>query len=102
MISRAIEPQLRRLAAQFPVITITGPRQSGKTTLARNYFKEFDYVNLEEPETRAYAQEDPKGFLGDHPAPLIIDEVQRVPELLRIQRQCDNDSAYSGSERHRS
>ena len=83
MIPRAIEPQLRRLAAQFPVITITGPRQSGKTTLARNYFKEFDYVNLEEPETRAYAQEDPKGFLGDHPAPLIIDEVQRVPELLR-------------------
>ena len=82
MIPRAIEPQLRRLAAQFPVITITGPRQSGKTTLARNYFKEFDYVNLEEPETRAYAQEDPKGFLGDHPAPLIIDEVQRVPELL--------------------
>ena len=64
MIPRAIEPQLRRLAAQFPVITITGPRQSGKTTLARNYFKEFDYVNLEEPETRAYAQEDPKGFLG--------------------------------------
>ena len=82
MIPRAIEPQLRRLTAQFPVITITGPRQSGKTTLARNYFKEFEYVNLEEPETRAYAQEDPKGFLGDHPAPLIIDEVQRVPELL--------------------
>ena len=82
MIPRVIEPQLRRLTAQFPVITITGPRQSGKTTLARNYFKEFEYVNLEEPETRAYAQEDPKGFLGDHPAPLIIDEVQRVPELL--------------------
>jgi len=82
MIPRLIEPQLRRLAAQFPVITITGPRQSGKTTLAQYYFKNCDYVNLEEPEIRAYAEEDPKGFLADHPAPLIIDEVQRVPALL--------------------
>ena len=96
MIPRAIEPPLRRLAAQFPVITITGPRQSGKTTLARNYFKEFDYVNLEEPETRAYAQEDPKGFLGDHPAPLIIDEVQRVPELLSYIQVCSDEAGRMG------
>ena len=82
MIQRFIEPQLQRLAAQFPVITITGPRQSGKTTLAQHHFKNYDYVNLEEPEIRTYATEDPKGFLADHPAPLIIDEVQRVPELL--------------------
>ena len=82
MIQRYIEPQLQRLAAQFPVITITGPRQSGKTTLAQHHFKNYDYVNLEEPEIRTYATEDPKGFLADHPAPLIIDEVQRVPALL--------------------
>ena len=82
MIRRSIEPQLQRLAAQFPIITITGPRQSGKTTLAQHYFKDYDYVNLEDPEVRAYAAEDPKGFLTDHPAPLIIDEVQRVPSLL--------------------
>ena len=82
MIQRFIEPQLQRLAAQFPVITITGPRQSGKTTLAQHHFKNYDYVNLEEPEIRTYATEDPKGFLADHPAPLIIDEVQRVPALL--------------------
>lgn len=82
MIRRFIEPQLQRLAAQFPVITITGPRQSGKTTLAQHHFSGYDYVNLEEPEIRTYATEDPKGFLADHPAPLIIDEVQRVPTLL--------------------
>ena len=82
MIQRFIEPQLQRLTAQFPVITITGPRQSGKTTLAQHHFSGYDYVNLEEPEIRTYAIEDPKGFLADHPAPLIIDEVQRVPALL--------------------
>ncbi len=81
MIKRAIAAQLTKLAAQFPVITLTGPRQSGKTTLARHHFKDYDYVNLEEPEARAYATEDPKGFLADHPAPVIIDEVQRVPLL---------------------
>ena len=92
MIQRFIEVQLQRLAAQFPVITITGPRQSGKTTLAQHYFKDYDYVNLEDPEIRAYATEDPKGFLADHPAPLIIDEVQRVPELLSyIQVMADRD-----------
>ena len=92
MIQRSIEPQLQRLAAQFPVITITGPRQSGKTTLAQHYFKDYDYVNLEDPEIRAYATEDPKGFLADHQAPLIIDEVQRVPELLSyIQVMSDRD-----------
>ena len=82
MIPRFIEPQLTRLAAQFPVVTITGPRQSGKTTLAQKYFHDYDYVNLEDPEIRSFALEDPKGFLADHPAPLIIDEVQRVPSLL--------------------
>ena len=82
MIQRFIEPQLQRLAAQFPVITVTGPRQSGKTTLVQHHFTGYDYVNLEEPEIRTYAIEDPKGFLADHPAPLIIDEVQRVPLLL--------------------
>lgn len=92
MIQRFIEPQLRRLTAQFPVITIIGPRQSGKTTLAQHHFKEYDYVNLEEPESRAYAIEDTKGFLADHPAPLIIDEVQRVPSLLSyIQVLSDRD-----------
>ena len=92
MIQRKIEPLLRRLASQFPVVTITGPRQSGKTTLAQYCFRSYDYVNLEEPEVRNYAIEDPKGFLADHPAPLILDEVQRVPALLSyIQVLADHD-----------
>ena len=95
MIPRFIEGQLQRLAAQFPVITITGPRQSGKTTLAQHYFQDYDYVNLEDPEIRAYATEDPKGFLADHPSPLIIDEVQRVPALLSyIQVIADRDRKF--------
>ena len=82
MIHRTIETQLAKLAKQFPVITITGPRQSGKTTLAQHFFASHEYINLEEPEFRRYAEEDPKGFLADHPAPVILDEIQRVPELL--------------------
>ncbi len=92
MIKRAIEPQLDRLAKQFPVITIIGPRQSGKTTLAQSHFPDYDYVNLEDLEARSYAQEDPKGFLSDHHAPVILDEIQRVPELLSyIQVIADQD-----------
>ncbi len=82
MIKRNIESQLDRLAVQFPVITITGPRQSGKTTLARHYFPDYEYVNLEDLEARSYAQDDPKGFLSDHHSPVILDEIQNVPELL--------------------
>ncbi|MBR2912028.1 MAG: ATP-binding protein [Lentisphaeria bacterium] len=96
MIQRFIEPQLQLLTAQFPVITITGPRQSGKTTLAQHYFKDHDYVNLEDPEVRAYASEDPKGFLADHPDPLIIDEVQRVPGLLSYIQVLSDRNRKSG------
>ncbi len=68
--------------AKYPVITITGPRQSGKTTLARNTFTEKPYANLENPVTRQFAEEDPLAFLGQYPQGAIIDEIQRVPELL--------------------
>lgn len=92
MIPRKIQNELELLAKQFPVVTITGPRQSGKTTLAQLQFPDYDYVNLEELEVRNYATEDPKGFLLDHPAPVILDEIQRVPELLSyIQVATDRD-----------
>ena len=92
MIQRAISEQLERMGKQFPVLTIVGPRQSGKTTLARHYFHDYDYVNLEDPEERNYAQEDSKGFLADHRPPVILDEIQRVPQLLSyIQVQSDAD-----------
>jgi uncharacterized protein len=82
MISRLIQSELRRVAAEYKVITITGPRQSGKTTLARMEFPSYGYVNLEDPEIRVLAQTDPREFLRRHSAPLILDEIQRVPSLL--------------------
>lgn len=82
MIPRIISEQFEKLTKQFPVITIMGPRQSGKTTLAKYYFKDFNYVNLENPDHRSYAEDDPNGFLNDNKAPVILDEIQRVPKLL--------------------
>jgi len=82
MIPRAISPFLHRLASEFRVLVITGPRQSGKTTLAREEFSRHAYVNLEEHDVRLLAEESPRDFLRENPAPLIIDEVQRAPKLL--------------------
>ena len=82
MIKRKIADKLVGLAETFPVVTIEGPRQSGKTTLARMTFPGHAYANLEESATRALAEGDPRGFLARFPAPAIIDEIQRVPQLL--------------------
>jgi len=81
MIEREMTSIVRDRAAEFPVLTITGPRQSGKTTLAKGCFPSYDYVNLEDPETRELAENDYRRFLALHPAPVIIDEIQRVPKL---------------------
>jgi hypothetical protein len=82
-IPRALEPVLRKAAAQFPAVVLTGPRQSGKTTLLKHVFGEtFGYVSLEAPDVRAAAGADPRGFLDMHPAPVVIDEVQYAPDLL--------------------
>ena len=82
MIERDLEPELIRAARQFPSITLTGPRQSGKTTLCRAVFPDHPYATLEAPDIRAFATEDPRGFLARFPTGAIIDEVQRVPDLL--------------------
>lgn len=82
MIERAIKNTLLHLADTYPVVTITGPRQAGKTTLAKMVFSGFNYCNLEHPQTRLLAQQDPASFFNQYPAPLIIDEIQHVPELL--------------------
>jgi len=82
MISRKIQSTLIELSGTYPVVTITGPRQSGKTTLARMTFTSYSYCNLEHPDTRLLAQTDPKSFFKQYPTPVIIDEIQRVPELL--------------------
>lgn len=82
MIKRTLEPILKTLAAQYPVVTITGPRQSGKTTLCRHAFPEKKYVNMESPDTRQFATDDPRGFLAAYPDGAILDEIQRAPHLL--------------------
>jgi len=82
MIKRQISKQILKYLKQYPVISLTGPRQSGKTTLVKNIFPKMDYLNLEDIETRDFAMRDPKSFLGNHPKGLIIDEVQRIPELM--------------------
>ena len=82
MIQRTIEPVLSRLASQYPVVTVTGPRQSGKTTLCLKVFPDKPYVNLEAPDVRRFAIEDPRGFLGTYQGGAILDEIQRTPELL--------------------
>ncbi len=82
MIARKITDKLKRLVTQFPVVTIEGPRQSGKTTLAKETFPEYMYANLEDRKTRELAANDPTGFFKRFPAPAIIDEIQRVPSLL--------------------
>ncbi len=82
MIERDLAPELIRAARQFPSITLTGPRQSGKTTLCRAVFSDHPYTTLEAPDIRALAAEDPRGFLAQFPSGAIIDEVQRVPDLL--------------------
>ncbi|MBM4395731.1 MAG: ATP-binding protein [Deltaproteobacteria bacterium] len=80
---RALEPVLRRAARGFPVVLVTGPRQSGKTTLLRHVFGDrCGYAAVDLPDVRAAASLDPRGFLAMNPAPLIVDEVQRAPELL--------------------
>lgn len=82
MIEREITSVFKKAVKTHPVVTVFGPRQSGKTTLVRHVLPHYGYVNLESPKERRLALEDPEGFFAQHPSPLIIDEVQRVPELL--------------------
>jgi hypothetical protein len=92
MFARTMAATLRDKARHYPVVTLTGPRQSGKTTLARQAFPDLAYANLEDPGQRAYALNDPREFLGAHPGGLIIDEAQRAPDLFSyIQVLVDQD-----------
>jgi predicted AAA+ superfamily ATPase len=82
MVKRVLEQELLQSSREYPVVTIIGPRQSGKTTLAKMTFPSYQYVNLEQPEHRRLASEDPKTFFNQFHSPIIIDEIQNVPELL--------------------
>ena len=96
MIQRTIQVQLKKLAAMYPVVTITGPRQSGKTTLAKMTFPDYRYVSLENFDVRQMAEADPKGFLKSYAAPVILDEIQRVPALLSYIQSIVDENKSSG------
>ena len=82
MIIRELADEIKKQAKLYPVIAVIGPRQSGKTTLVCDVCKGKEYVNLENPNTRRLVQDDPEAFLAKYPDGAIIDEVQRVPEIL--------------------
>ncbi len=81
MIDRDLAPRLLQAARQFPAVTLTGPRQSGKSTLCQALFPHLGYANLEAPDVRGFALNDPRAFLAEFPDGAIVDEVQRAPEL---------------------
>jgi predicted AAA+ superfamily ATPase len=82
MIKRALSSKLAAIARKYPVVLLTGPRQSGKTTLCRAVFPGKPYVLFETPDVREFAEQDPRGFLKAYPQGAVFDEVQRVPKLL--------------------
>ena len=107
MIEREITPRLTALFEQYPFVTVTGPRQSGKTTLCRAAFPGLDYANLEAPDQRDFAESDPRGFLAQFDEGAIIDEVQHVPALMSYlqviadERNCNGLFVLTGSEQFR-
>lgn len=96
MIERKAKIKLKELASVFKAVAVTGPRQSGKTTLVKALFEHMPYLSLENPDTRKFAAEDPRGFLGNYPQGAILDEVQGSPELFSyLQEILDNSNLPS-------
>ena len=82
MIERILKKKLLSLSQQYPVVTLTGPRQSGKSTLLKNTFSDYQYVSLEDPDMRDFTKNDPRGFFKTYSNRVILDEIQRVPTLF--------------------
>ncbi|ALO17357.1 hypothetical protein L21SP5_03762 [Salinivirga cyanobacteriivorans] len=82
MIKRNLADKLKYFVSKYPIVTVTGPRQSGKTTLIKSIFPDYEYVNFEDPDMLLLAQEDPRLFLSQYSNKVILDEAQRLPELF--------------------
>jgi predicted AAA+ superfamily ATPase len=94
VIERDLQRVLEDLAGSYPVLTVTGPRQAGKTTLCRQTFPDRAYLSLEAHDVREYARSDPRGLLADHPDGAILDEIQHAPELTSyLQVEVDENPA---------
>lgn len=96
MKKRILAKKLKHAASQYPVVTLTGPRQSGKTTLVKMVFPEYKYVSLENPDQRSFALDDPKSFLKQFRNGVILDEVQRVPDLFSYIQTIVDDNDQAG------
>jgi predicted AAA+ superfamily ATPase len=95
--TQEIEPQVRLALQKFPVVGITGPRQSGKTTLCKMLAPDYTYVNLEDLSVRNFAQTEPKGFLDTYQNGAILDEIQDVPELFSYRKCIPMQGGVKGS-----
>jgi predicted AAA+ superfamily ATPase len=95
-VSRTLAAKLKEVAGRYPIVTVTGPRQSGKTTLVRDCFPTHAYVSLELPDQRTLALEDPRRFLARFPGPVILDEVQLAPELFSYLQVLVDEGAEPG------
>ncbi|RPA66729.1 ATP-binding protein [Cyclobacteriaceae bacterium YHN15] len=97
LISREIVSAIKKISPKYPILALTGPRQSGKTTLLKSLFPDYRYVSLENPDNRNFAESDPNGFFKEFHSRVIFDEVQRVPELFSyIQNIVDDRSGEMG------
>jgi predicted AAA+ superfamily ATPase len=96
MIKRFLEERLKELSLQYPIVALTGPRQSGKTTLAKLVFPDYQYVSLEDPDNREFAENDPRGFLNKYSIKVVLDEIQRVPSLFSYLQTAVDENPSNG------
>lgn len=96
MIQRVIVEHIKKMSGVFPIVAVTGPRQSGKTTLLVNMFPEYRYVSLENPDNLSFAMNDPNGFLELYNEQVIFDEVQRAPDLFSYLQTVVDKSGQMG------
>ncbi len=95
-VPRRLADELRTLADEFPIVSLSGPRQSGKSTLIHHLFPNASHVDLDNPDLRSAAQIDPVGFLERYPRPLVIDEAQNAPELFPMLKAASDESGDAG------